>query len=297
MKSHHSLSSVLASAALAFWAASSALAGPVLETVTDSTSSRYGLFNALDHRSAYGKGLFPEPFLVDESDLESEVRFDWLRTARRSTHVDEFRAEIEKSIGVATFELEIPYEREVAPGERADGIPAIELGVRLPFFQYVSSEANFDTTFGAGFEWAIRTGSPVGKNGELVPKLFNDTRIMKRVTLQSVVGVSFVTGPGEEGGTQVLEYGFTLGYTIEHKDLPIPGVEAIIPVFELSGERALNKGEAGVNSLSGLVGVRLNLDAIGPVQPRLGVGYVFPINDIARDDFHSGVYTSLALEF
>src|SRR6266404_9557656 len=40
--------------------------------------THYGLFNWLDHRSAYGQGAFPEPFLVDDSDLEvNELRLDW----------------------------------------------------------------------------------------------------------------------------------------------------------------------------------------------------------------------------
>lgn len=45
------------------------------------TGTRYGLFNGLNHRSDYGQGVFPEPFLVDDSDLEqNEARLDWLHT-------------------------------------------------------------------------------------------------------------------------------------------------------------------------------------------------------------------------
>ena len=36
----------------------------------ESSASRYGLFDGLDHRSIYGQGYFPEPFMVDDSDLE-----------------------------------------------------------------------------------------------------------------------------------------------------------------------------------------------------------------------------------
>jgi hypothetical protein len=36
-----------------------------------SAGTRYGLFDLLDHRSVYGQGVFPEPFLVDDSDLET----------------------------------------------------------------------------------------------------------------------------------------------------------------------------------------------------------------------------------
>jgi hypothetical protein len=46
-----------------------------------SENTRYGLFGLLDHRSSYGQGVFPEPFLVDDSDLEvNEARLDWLRS-------------------------------------------------------------------------------------------------------------------------------------------------------------------------------------------------------------------------
>jgi hypothetical protein len=285
----------------AFLLASSAVAlagDSATATTVTSSNSRYGLFGWLDHRSTYGAGVFPEPFVIDDSDLEAgEIRFDWLRTARRSSHVDNLRMELEKSLGLITFELELPYERDIAPGERVDGLGNIDLGARVPFFQYVNQGKTVDTTFGVGMEWGIPTNSEVSKNGELVPKIFNDTRFGNHVTLQSIAGISFVTGPGEEGGSQAFEYGFTLGYTIDHKDVPIPHVQQIIPVCELSGEHALNKEDAGVNTLTGLVGLRVNTDAIGPIQPRLGVGYVFPLNESAREEFDSGVYASIIFEF
>ena len=267
-------------------------------TTTVETSTRYGWFDVLDHRSAYGTGAFPEPFLNDDSDLETgEFRFDWSRTALHSLHTDEFKWEIEKNWGPVTFEVEVPYIRDVAPGDRVDGLDNIDLGARVPVFQYVSKDGNFDTTFGVGFEWGIAPDNDISRNGELVPKIFNDSLFFKRFSLQTIVGVSFVTGPGEEGGSQALEYGFTFGVTIQHKELPIPGVQQIIPVFELSGEHALNKEDAGTNSLTGLVGVRINTVAIGRIQPRLGVGYIFPINDVSREDFHSGVFSSFVFEF
>src|ERR1035437_4920651 len=41
-------------------------------SVASATDTRYGLFNLLDHRSTYGEGVFPEPFLVDDSVLEDD---------------------------------------------------------------------------------------------------------------------------------------------------------------------------------------------------------------------------------
>ena len=74
--------------------------------------ARYGFLNLLDHRSGYGQGIFPEPFLVDDSDLErNEVRLDWLHTAVGAAHSDTAKAEFEKGFGPATVELAVPYER------------------------------------------------------------------------------------------------------------------------------------------------------------------------------------------
>jgi hypothetical protein len=64
-------------------------------------------------------------------------------------------------------------------------------------------------------------------------------------------------------------------------------------VFELTGETALNKADKGLNSLTGNAAVRINFKTIGLVQPRLGVGYVFPIDNGARQDINWGLITSL----
>jgi hypothetical protein len=61
------------------------------------TSTRYSLFDWLDHRSSYGQGVYPEPFLVDDSDLEvNEARLDWLHTSGKNQHSDLVTAEVEK---------------------------------------------------------------------------------------------------------------------------------------------------------------------------------------------------------
>jgi hypothetical protein len=36
-----------------------------------SPNTRRGLFKRLDHRISYIRGMFPEPFLIDDTDLES----------------------------------------------------------------------------------------------------------------------------------------------------------------------------------------------------------------------------------
>ena len=281
-----------------------ALAGPASnesagnESTTEPPSTRYGLFDLLDSRSQYGQGVFPEPFIVDDSDLEvNEARLDLLHTKIGSQHSDLMTAEIEKGFGVLTLEVEVPYEWDHLGGQRQQGSNNIDLGARIPVYQYVSASGFVDSTFGVAFEGGVPTNSTLSKNGELVPKIFNDLRLGEHFTLQSILGYSTLVGPGEDGGLQTFEYGFVFGYTIEHEQLPIPNVLQVIPVFELLGETGLNHGQRGDTSLEGNAAVRVNLKTVGRIQPRLGIGYVFPIDNNARRDLHWGIVTSLVFEY
>ncbi|MDB5293978.1 MAG: hypothetical protein JWL69_5219 [Phycisphaerales bacterium] len=274
----------------------------------DSMGYRYGPFALFDSRSVYGKGVFPEPFLVDDSDLEvNELRLDWLHQESKGHVNDSAKAEFEKSFGLMTLEFELPYERDTfsafnpasgrADVSRAEGVGNVSIGARHPIYQFVSSDESVDNTFGLGLEIGIPVNSPVSKHTELVPKVFDDLRIGEHFTMQAVVGYSFLLGSDPEGGLQTLEYGLVLGYAIPHTELPLPDVEQLIPVFELRGDTPLNQGDAGRNSLVGNLAFRVNLKAIGPVQPRLGVGYVFPIDQGARNNLRWGIITSLVFDF
>ncbi|HWX19828.1 MAG TPA: hypothetical protein VN578_07970 [Candidatus Binatia bacterium] len=274
------------------------LAAPVSATTESSAGTRYGLFNGLDHRSAYGVGVFPEPFLVDDSDLEpNEFRLDWLHTRADNQHRDSVKVEVEKGFGQLTLELEVPYERSVADGETTKGFDNVNLGARYPLYQFVSAKGFIDTTFGAAVEAGIPVQSAVSKNAELVSKVFNDLRLGEHFTLQSVLGHSILFGPQPDGGLQTFEYGLVFGYTIPHRQFPIPEVLEFIPVFELRGETVLNQDSAGHNRLLGNAGVRVNLKAIGQVQPRWGIGFVFPVDNGARADAHWGIVTSLVFQY
>jgi hypothetical protein len=259
--------------------------------------TRYGLFDGLDSRSEYGQGAFPEPFLVDDSDLEpGEARLDWLHTEAGGSKSDIATAEVEKGFGLLTLELEVPYERDVSDGATTEGFGNIDLGARYPFYQFVSPKGFVDSTFGAGIEVGVPTQSAVSKNTEFVPKIFDDLKI-GNFTTQAILGYSTLFGPGDDGGLQTFEYGFVFGYTIPHNKLPLPDVEQLIPVFELMGETELNKTNPGHNSLLGDAGLRVNLKAIGRIQPRPGVAFVFPLDSAAREDTHWGVIASLVFEF
>jgi len=257
--------------------------------------TRYGLLNGLDHRSSYGQGVYPEPFLVDDSDLERrEFRLDWLRTAVGDDHTDVIHPELEWGLGNLTLEVEAPYERDVNDGSVTSGFDNVDVGARYPFYQYVSPNSVVDTTFGAAIELGIPTCSDVSRNTELVPKIFNDTKLGD-FTVQSIAAYSMLYGPGPDGGLGTLEYGFTFGYTISHDVLALPGVDRLIPVFELAGETEVNHDRQ--TNLTGDAGLRLNLKSIGGIQPRPGVVFVFPLNHNSREEQHWGIMTSLVFEF
>jgi len=127
--------------------------------------------------------------------------------------------------------------------------------------------------------------------------LFDDLRLGTHFTLQSIVGVSMLYGSDDDNGLKTFEYGLVFGYTIPREELPLPDVLQLIPFFELIGETELNHADAGHNSLTGNTGFRVNLKAIGSVQPRPGIGFVFPIDAGARESMHWGVITSLVFEY
>ena len=90
--------SILATGVAAFSAKADDLSSSQNPAMAQDT--RYGLFNWLDHRSEYGQGVFPEPFLVDDSDLElNEFRLDWLHSKAGPSRTDIGTAELEKGFG------------------------------------------------------------------------------------------------------------------------------------------------------------------------------------------------------
>jgi len=263
-----------------------------------SSGTRYGLFDWLDHRSEYGQFVFPEPFLVDDSDLEvDEFRLDWLHERGGGKQSDLGTMELEHGFGLMTVELELHYERDLGGGTIIKGFDNINIGARYPIHQYVSPGRLVDSTWGVAVEAGIPVNSVVSKNAELVPKIFNDLRLGEHFNLQSVFGYSTLFGGGAAGGLQTFEYGFVFGFPIQHRELPLPGVLQFIPVFELSGNTDINQATPGHNSLVGNAAFRLNLKSIGRIQPRLGFGYVFPIDHGAGQELNHGFFTSLVFEF
>jgi hypothetical protein len=261
--------------------------------------ARFGLFDGLDHSSAYNHEFFPQPLLVDDTGMEQdgELEFNSLNTRANAQHSDTYAVGAQKSFGMLTLELGVPYEHYSDSGDTSQGIGNIDLGARYPLYQFVSGTGYFDTTLGVGMELGIPVNSAVSKNTELNPKIFDDVKLGEHFSLQSVLGYDVLVGGGESGGLQTFEYGFAFGYAVPQNKTPLPGVQQFTPLCELDGETELNHGESGQNNLLGSIGFRADLKPIGDVQPSLGIGFVFPIDSGARAEVHWGIATSVTLEF
>ena len=254
--------------------------------------SRYGLFGLLDHRSIYGHDWFPEPFRVEDTDLQSELRFDWQHNQAPGRISNTLTFEIQKSFGIVTFELEAPYVFDNAD-EHGMGTP--ELSARFPLWQYVSPAGFFDNTFGVGLAVGVPTNSPISKNTELQPQIFDDLRLGEHFAIQSLAGYGWLLGPASDEASRSLEYQVAFGYVIEDEQFKIPHVERFTPTVELVGETAFGSSE--FSNLTGTAGLRFELKPIAHLQPTLGVAYVFPIDKGARDQLHWGIITSIVFDF
>lgn len=271
-------------------------------TVTNSwtpQNSRFGLFDCLDHRSGYYEDSFPEPLLLDDTGLEpdGEVELNYLHTEAGDERSDIVSTEVQKSFGVVTFDLGIPYERFSDSDDAEQGIGNIELNGRCPFYQYVSANGVFDTTAGAGVDIGIPVNSQVSKNTELEPALFDDLKIGNHFSIQVILGYDKLFGGGDDGGSEEFEYGLDFAWAIPRTELPIPGIERISPMFEVDGEVGLNEDESGQNSVLGGAGFRLDFRPMGELEPSLGLSYVFPMSSAAREEVHWGIATSFTVEF
>jgi hypothetical protein len=281
----------LVAAGQAAWAENLIAASP-----TNDGAGNLGIFGGLDPRSVYNRDFFPQPLLVDDTGLaEGELEFGSVDTQAGGERSDLVTAGGQKGFGLLTFELTVPYLREVDAGEVSQGIGNLELGVRYPLYQWLSASGCFDTTLGVGAEVGIPVNSTVSKNAEFDPKVFNDLKWGDHFSVQTVFGYATLFGGG--GGLQTFEYGLAFGYALPRAEVPIPGVLQLTPLLELDGETQINQAERGENDLLGSLGFRMDIKPIGDVQPSLAIGYVFPVDSAARAEVHWGIATSLTLDF
>ena len=185
-----------------------------------------GLFGGLDARSAYQQEFFPQPLLVEDTGVEpdGELEFSSLHTQAGGQRSDTVMAGAQKSFGLLTFELGVPYEWNAGGDNPAQGVGNLEVSARYPVWQWVSAQGLFDDTFGVALEAGLPVNSPVSHNAELTPKLFNDVKLGEHFSVQSVFGYATLFGGGDSGGLQTFEYGFAFAYALRAAELPIPGV-------------------------------------------------------------------------
>lgn len=263
-------------------------------------------FNLLDRRSVYGKGWFPEHFRQTSLDAEREVRLDYFHGEKRGKVEHEIEGEIEWNVvGQLTLTIEAEWESErsisfesgAAEREREEGFSNVYLKAHHPLYQYVSRDGKLDYTLVG----KLSIGLPLINDArhdtyEVEPLLGQMLRLGDHFSVQTWTSVDFLIGP-KEGGNHVFKYGALLGYRIGREQLPLPGVQSVTPLLELDGRTGIAGEGRGHNQLFGVAGFRLNLDAIGPVQPRIGLGYQFPLDKGARDDLQWGVIASFIMEF
>jgi hypothetical protein len=264
-----------------------------------SQNARFGLFDWLDHRSAYYQDCFPQALIVDDTspEPEGELELSYLHTAAAAQHSDLISAEIQKSIGLVTLELEVPYERFTDSDGTAKGIGNLEVAARCPVYQYVSANGFFDDTLGGFGGIGIPVYSQVSRNTELEGGVFNDTKLGEHFTIQTVLGYDQLFGGGDDGGSEEFDYGLVFAWGVSHAEMPVPGIEKFTPMFEVDGDLGLNQDEAGQNSVLGSMGFRVDLRPVAGLEPSLAMSYVFPMSSAARDEVHWGMALNVTIEF
>lgn len=273
---------------------------PAFTSITNSAGgeTRYGLFNGLDHRSAYTREVFPEPFIVDDMALEdNELEVTWSHSKGRARQNDTESVEYQKGFGLLTLEASVAFQRIVTPDGIVNGLGPLELGARYPFYQFVSANRMIDATFGPALQSAIPLQLRVDPNAELEPQVFCDLLLAEHITIQTVAGYDVVFGSGDNGGERSYEFGASFGYLITRPQLSLPGVEQFIPMVELANELGLNKDENGRNNFQGDAGFRVKMKPIGDLQPNFGAAFVLPLDSVARNELHWGFVVSLIFDF
>jgi hypothetical protein len=263
--------------------------------------ARFGAFDLLDHRSAYYHQSFPEPFRVEDTTLDQEFRLDWQHAESRTGISNLAIAEVQQPVGIVTFEVQTSYAANQTTSTSEDdpnpsGFGSIELGARFPVCQFVSTGRMVDNTTGLNLEVGVPTNSPLSKNTEITPGVFDDL-LIGQFSVQSLIGISSLLGSKPLEGRESIEYGVAFGYAVAHEEFPLPGIDQTTPIFELVGETALSGPRPGQDALTATAGIRFEFKSIGPIQPELGLAYFFPIDQGGREELKWGTILSLDFDF
>jgi len=267
----------------------------------------------LDHRSRWGTDSVPEALRGVETDIDQELRFDYEHSERHGAQETELEAEIEWNYGLMNFELEVPWQNETmftpsdgdGPAGRHSnrGLETINFSIRHPLAQYVSPGEAFDYTVGFRLELGIPTRTMGNVAYHFTGSLIHTLFIGDHLSFQARTGVEYLSRTEKESEDEdvsprsAFRFDLVIGYDFPHEMLPIPLVANTIPLFEMNYRRSLSYVGSDQNELFGTAGIRVNLEPIGIVQPKIGLGYVFPMDDSAREEARWGIITSMVFEF
>ena len=267
-------------------------------------SSRY-FGGLLDSRSCYGSDFFPDPFIGPEFDKDDELEADYSHGETHGMQDSEVDGEVEwNPVGELTVAGEFGWETDHQAGGQAgdgddagvgnaSGVEDVDVAAFHPIFEYVSANGAFDYTAVARVDAGFPTRTPVSTNDlQLTPYLGHLLRIGDHVSVEGWTGWQFTIAPHQP--TQFI-YGANFGYQISRDQLDLPFTDAVIPMFELDGQRALSG--VAQDALFGVAGFDWSFPGIGDAQPKVGIGYEFPVDQGARDQLRWGVIVQFFLDF
>ncbi len=169
----------------------------------------------------------------------------------------------------------------------------MDLAVYHPVFQAVSKDENLDYSAAIRLDVGIPTRTAVSSpDAQLTPYLGQLLRVGEHVSAETWTGAEFTIAPHQ---TDEFVYGASFGYQLTRHEVPLPFTESVTPLFELDGRAAFS--HPGQDALFGVVGLNWQFAGKGNWQPRLGLGYQFPMDQGARDQLHWGVITQMFLQF
>ena len=241
--------------------------------------------------------------------LTGRRRWKWITCTAKKGASEKTRATRSFSgtvIGQLTLAGEFGYDAEHQPKipggstdakdndtKQARGFENVDLAVYHPIFQAVSRDNRLDYTAAIRLDVGIPTDTAVsGSDVQLTPYLGQLLRVGEHVSVETWTGAEFTIAPHQ---TDQFIYGASFGYQLTHKQMSLPFTESVTPLFELDGRTPFS--HPGQDALFGVVGLNWQFTGKGNWQPRLGLGYQFPIDQGARDQLHWGIITQIFLQF
>jgi len=261
-------------------------------------------FNLLDGRSSLGKDFFPDPFVGPQFDVETQLELDYSHAEKRNVQSDQVDGEFQWNVlGELTVSAALGWEHQAVssdtPGGAVDdpsGFGDVDLAISHPLFQFVSQDEFWDYTAVGRLDVGIPTRTAIsGTDVQLTPYLGQLLRVGQHLSIQGWAGAQLALQPNADDA-DALVYGALLGWRIRHEELPAPLTESITPMLEVDGFRPFTAA-GGQDALSAVVGANIEFESIVRAQPALSIGWQFPIDQGARDQFRWGIVVQFFLSF